>query len=533
MRRWVEWFLMATAIVVVVVTQLIGRLDDPPPPFSDPAIRNIVTLVAMLIASAAGWTWFVRNERFSWRIRWAFAIFTMLALVALVNIVSSLHDRGILNFSGSLMPRVASAPREAIEVENEPAAGRADFSRASPDDFPQFLGPDRTGFVETALLARDWQSQPPRRIWQRSIGAGWSGFACVNDYAVTMEQRGDQECIVCYAAKTGQPVWSHALNARHETTLGGVGPRCTPTIHDSHVFALGATGVLRCLDESGQLIWSDDLRRRYNVTAHDDEQLVMFGRSASPLVVDGIVVVPGGGPQGQAKNLVAFDRLTGKLVWESECELPSGGSDQISYASPTLATVAGRRQILIVNESTVSGHDPATGQLLWSYPWPGKSNANASISQVVVVTANRLLLSKGYGEGAELIEVNNSGEDKLDAVRVWKVARVLQTKFSNVVVQAGYAYGLSEGILECVALETGQRRWKKGRYGHGQILGVNDLLLILSEDGELHLVEMNSDKFVPCGSVPALEGKSWNTLCIFGKRLLLRNSEQAVCMELP
>lgn len=533
MRRWVTWFLMAAAIVVVAVTQLLSRLDDPPPPFNDPAIRNIVTLVALLIAGAAGWIWFVLNDRFSWRIRWTFGIVTVLAFVIFINVISALHDKGVLNFSGSLMPRIATSPRETIEVSKESAPSRADFSRISPVDFAQFLGPDRDGSIESAPLARDWQSQPPRRIWQRSIGAGWSGFASVNGYAVTMEQRGDQECVVCYAADTGQPVWSHALTARHETTLGGVGPRCTPTIHAGCVYALGATGVLRCLDESGQMIWSDDLRSRYNVTAHDDEQLVMFGRSASPLVVDNMVVVPGGGPQGRAKNLVAFDRLTGQLIWESECELPSDGSDQISYASPALATIAGRTQILIVNESTASGHDPATGQLLWSYAWPGKSNGNASVSQMVVVPDNRLLLSKGYGEGAELIEVNDSGDDKLNVARVWKVARVLQTKFSNVVVRAGHAYGLSEGILECVVLETGQRRWKKGRYGHGQILSVNDLLLILSEDGELHLVEMNPDKFISCSTVPALEGKSWNTLCIVGKRLLLRNSEQAVCMELP
>ncbi len=180
-------------------------------------------------------------------------------------------------------------------------------------------------------------------------------------------------------------------------------------IHEGRVYALGATGVLQCLDGSGKLLWSDNLRKRYGVTDSEDEQNVMFGRAASPLIVDSLVIVPGGGPQGNAKNLVAFDRETGRLVWEAENRLPSGQADQIAYASPTLATLAGRRQILIVNESTASGHDPATGVRLWSHPWPGRSNGNANVSQAVAVGANRVLLSKAYGGGTELIELSAEG----------------------------------------------------------------------------------------------------------------------------
>ena len=109
----------------------------------------------------------------------------------------------------------------------------------------------------------------------------------------------------------------------------------------------------------------------------------------------------------------------------------------------------------------------------------------------------------------------------------------MQTKFTNVVVQGGYAYGLSEGILECVELSSGKRAWKNGRYEHGQILGVGELLLVLSEDGELCLVELTPAKFNQLGSVPALSGKTWNTLCLFGNRLLVRNAQEAACYELP
>ena len=195
-------------------------------------------------------------------------------------------------------------------------------------------------------------------------------------------------------------MWGHAIEARHENPLGGVGPRSTPTIHQGRVYALGATGVLRCLDGgTGKLLWSDDLRKRYAVDVVvnwtvSDEALVQWGRAASPLVVDHLVVVPGGGPTGQAKNLVAFKVETGRVEWESENIKEDGTADQISYASPSLATVAGRRQILIVNESTASGHDPTTGERLWSFPWPGGSSSMASASQAVAIDAGHILFPR-------------------------------------------------------------------------------------------------------------------------------------------
>src|SRR4029078_7871923 len=133
-------------------------------------------------------------------------------------------------------------------------------------DFPQFLGPQRSCWIPGPELARDWSKQPPKLVWKRPIGAGWSAFSAVNGYAVTMEQRGAEEWVTCYEVATGEPVWGQAIEARHENPMGGVGPRATPTIHRGRVYALGATGVLRCLDgASGKLLWSDDVRKRYGV----------------------------------------------------------------------------------------------------------------------------------------------------------------------------------------------------------------------------------------------------------------------------
>jgi outer membrane protein assembly factor BamB len=525
--------IIAVSMTVLVAVWAIGGLNDPPYPFDDPAIRNLVMLGACFAAGFAIWLWFCFRSTFSRGLRLSVALGTGLAALLLAGAITALGLAHVVQFSGSLIPRLAPAEHDAAELGAQSASGQADFSATTADDFPGFLGRERSGWIPGPELARDWQANPPRQLWKRPIGAGWSAFAAVDGFTVTLEQRGNEECAVCYEIETGEAVWTFAVPGRHETSLGGLGPRSTPTIHDGRVYALFVSGVLACLDGNGKRVWSDDLRQRYGVTAAEDEEHVMFGRAASPLIVDSLVVVPGGGPQGKAKNLVAFDRDSGRVVWEAESRLDNGQADQLAYASPTLATLAGHRQILIVNESTASGHDAATGKRLWSHPWPGRSNGNASVSQAVPVAPNRVLLTKAYGSGAELLELSAGAGDELTVTSVWKVPRMLQTKFSNVVVYQNHAYALSEGILECVELNSGRRRWKSGRYGHGQILGVGELLLVLSEEGELHLVELNPEELVVHGSLSVLHGKTWNNLCLYGKHLLVRNGQEAACLLLP
>ena len=297
------------------------------------------------------------------------------------------------------------------------------------------------------------------------------------------------------------------------------------------MYALGATGVLRCLDgRSGALVWQDDILQRYGVTPEQDLQAVGWGRSASPLVVEDLLIVPFGGPaHGTCASLAAYDKKTGELRWK-------GGEWQVSYASPTLINLCGTPQIVIVNEKAVSGHQLEDGSVLWSFAWPGGSSSNASASQAVPVSDNRLLLSKDYGTGSALIELTAVPDGGWLTSPVWENSGALKTKFTNVAVKDGFAYGLSDGILECIAIETGDRRWKdrrRGNFGHGQILLVGDVLLVQAESGEVVMLEANSDKLVELGRFPALSDQTWNNLCLYGPYLLVRNAVEAACYELP
>src|SRR5690606_31731973 len=133
-------------------------------------------------------------------------------------------------------------------------------------------------------------------------------------------------------------------------------------------------------------------------------------------------------------SLVALDLETGETRWES-------GVQTTSYASPVAAEIGGVEQVVHVNESSVGGYRASDGEQLWEFEQPGQSNGGASCSQPIPLDDDRVFVSKGYGEGARLAELTTSTDGSFEAKIAWKKP-VMQTKFSNVVVRDGYAYGL-------------------------------------------------------------------------------------------
>ena len=497
----------------------------------DRALPNVITLVMAFIATVSFLVWFSWRSAASASLRLAVPL-TVIAVIVVMTGVLRIEET-----SGTLIPafRFRWQPRrdESLPPVDVAVSTGIDLKTTTTDDFPRFHGPAGVPTLpEPATpLAGDWSANPPRLVWKRPIGAGWSAFAAVNGYAVTMEQRGPDELVTCYDIQTGEPVWSHAEQTRHETVLGGIGPRGTPTIHRGKVYAAGAHGLLRCLDgATGKLLWKYDIFAATQNSPERDIAGVAWGRSPSPLIVDDTVVVPlGGPPGGPFVTLAAFALDSGELKWKA-------GERQVSYASPVLAELAGQRQIVSMNESSVTGHDPATGRVLWELDWPGNSNSNATTSQPTVIASRQLLLTKGYGVGAALFEFSDSLTNQPALGRgiqeLWRSNRVLRTKFTSVSVYDGHAYGLNDGILECVSLIDGKSCWKKRGFEHGQSLIVGNRLLVLGEFGEAAWIEATPEAYRERGRIQALEGKTWAAVCLYGQKLLVRNSQEAACWKL-
>lgn len=474
--------------------------------------RTIAAMGAVGLGGLALGAWFFLFSGLPLRAR----VVTAASLFALGGLAALLFDvRGV---TGDLVPIVGwrfGAREDAFRTESgartsEPAPRNAPGAR----DFPQFLGLTRDGHVTGPPLERDWNAHPPRELWRRAVGAGWAGFAVAGSDAITQEQRGDREAVVCYDLFTGEERWVHEHDGRYETTLGGVGPRATPTIAGARVFAMGATGVLDALDrQTGAVVWERDTLADAQVANNN------WGTSASPLLLGARVVVT---PGGHGASMVAYDAASGERAW-------AGGDEPAGYASPMLATLCGRPQLLAFGNAALCAHDPSDGRVLWSAPWQGR---NPNVAQPVVVGADALVISSGYGVGAARLRIEARADGSFAVEESWK-SRALKAKFANFVERDGALYGLDDGILACVDAATGERIWKEGRYGHGQLLLANDLLLVTAETGEVVLVEATPREPRELARFEVFTDKTWNPPALATPYLLVRTDVEAACLELP
>jgi outer membrane protein assembly factor BamB len=393
-----------------------------------------------------------------------------------------------------------------------PAGAEADMAhkdeaaRPARNYWTDFRGPARDGRYDEATIRTSWPNDGLPQLWKQPVGGGYASFVVAEGRAYTIEQRRNQEVVAAYDVETGRELWTHGWEAEFRESLGGDGPRATPTWHDGRVYALGAAGEFRCLDgKTGKLIWNR------NILSDNGAQNISWGMSAAPLVVDDKVIVLPGGPAG--KSVVAYNRLSGAPVWKAL-------NDQASYTSPMLVTLAGKRQVLVVTASRIVGLAVEDGALLWETSW--QNSASINVAQPIVLNQNRFFISAGYGKGAALVEVTGAGRS-FSARKVWE-NNSMKNKFNSSVLQNGYIYGLDEGILTCVEAETGERKWKGGRYGYGQVLLASGHLIITTENGEIVLVRATPDAHTEVARFTALEGRTWNYPAIAGGRLLVRNA---------
>jgi outer membrane protein assembly factor BamB len=532
-----QWPLMVSICFVAIIAaiNLVDFSDFEGGPvvrmLSDKALVNILSVASGMVAFGFVAFWFFAYSAVSRSGRIAAVSIVIIAVAALLSLFRIEAVRGDLRPEFRLR-WLKSPDRELAPIEF--AAKVADLGKKTPLDFPQFLGPTRSLYLANGSLNTDWASNPPQKKWSRKIGAGWSAFSAVNGFAVTQEQRGDEELVTCYEIETGDIIWTNSLTARHETTMGYVGPRATPTIHGGDVYSLGATGILqRIAGATGKTIWKKDLLTEQGSDLAKEAESIAWGRSASPLIVENLVIIPLGGPTvGTKSSLAAYDLDSGEEKWRS-------GNRQASYASPKHAAINGEGYILTVNEDSVSAHEPTTGRQVWEHAWRGKSTGDANCSQPMVINANSVMVTKGYGQGSMLLRLipSKTQANCFDTEIAWTNNRALRTKFTNVVVVDDFAYGLSDGLLQCIDARTGEIQWKAStRFGNGQILGVDRHLLVQSESGEITLATLSAEKYQSLGTFQGLDpnsGACWNNMCLYGNTLLLRNSQEAACWELP
>jgi outer membrane protein assembly factor BamB len=519
--RWRERLLGLVGLVLILAVTAI---------LSDESIRGFGT-----VGSAVPWgisafvIGFLGARALRRRRRTAIAL---LAALLVFGYWASVRSEGLWgDFRTDLHWRWEKAPEERILSDLEQRTGSAAGEAPGPEplaaaEWPGFRGPGRDGVVPGVALAEDWTVDPPRELWRIRVGPGWSSFAVAavrpsgvrppGRWLFTQEQRGDNEAVVSYDAETGAELWATEYRSRFWESMGGVGPRATPTLSDGRLFTLGAEGLLHRLEPAtGDVVWQADLR------SDAGREPPTWGFASSPLVVDSRVIVHAGGDGD--RGILAYDAESGELVWGT----PAGGH---SYSSPQLSTVAGALSVPVVTDAGLTLVDPAGGAVLWQYEWPFE---NYRILQPLLVSDTSLLISTGFGVGTRRLDLRRE-DGRLTARERW-TSRAMKPDFNDYVAHQGYLYGFDVSIFACVDLETGERRWKRGRYGHGQVLLLPDAdqLLVIAESGELVLLRADPEELNELARIEVFDGKTWNHPVLVGDRLYLRNAEEAVGLAVP
>jgi outer membrane protein assembly factor BamB len=485
----------------------------------EPAQRNFSLIMLTQLTVLLILLWLIGFSGFRWMVRLG-----ILAMVIGLPLVAVRQVR----FSGGMAPSfefrwdpthddVLEAHRKGRDQPARPVEVKA---VAGSSDYPEYRGPKRDGIVDSPRL--DWSQERPRMLWRQPIGGGYASFAVVGNMAVTIEQRRDKEAVVAYHTDDGSELWVHDYPAHFKEVLGGPGPRATPTIVGGSVYSLGAAGHLVCLDAAtGKPHWSVDILK--------DNSNVMWGMSGSPLVYDRVVVVNPGTQTAAAagRAVVAYDRATGTEVW-------AAGNTRAGYASPMLASLHGKQQVLIFDGEEIAGYDASHGTKLWAWPWITQQGIN--VAQPLVLDGDRVFVSSSYGVGCAMLKVSENDGSKWAATPLWgdPPKKTMRCKLSSPVYYQGHIYGLSEEYLACIDAETGEQKWRGSvRYGHGQLLLANGRLVILSEAGKLLLVDASprTDRSRR-GAFQAIEGKTWNYPALADGRIYVRNHLEMAAYDL-
>jgi len=393
---------------------------------------------------------------------------------------------------------------------------------ALASDWPQFLGPTRNGVYTGPALAASWPKDGPRVVWQRKVGAGFSGPVVSTRKLILFHRIDDKEIIECLDSNNGKSVWTFDYPTAYRDDFGfDEGPRATPAIADGHVYAYGAEGVLTCLDlATGKKVWGINAKKQLHAPKG------FFGIACSPLVEGDSVILNVGG--GDGAGILAFDKLNGKILWKVN-------NDQPSYSSPVAATINNRRYLFVLTLANFVGLDPANGKILFQYPFRPPIRASVTAAAPIVAD-DQVFLSASYGLGAALLRITPNGAEK-----IWSGDDILSNHYATSVYLNGFLFGIHgrtdpgfepSASLRCVELKTGKVRWQEDNFGAATLTLAGDQLFILTEKGELIRAPATPSSFKPLDRAQVLPTQVRAHPALADGLFYARSKDKLVCLDL-
>ncbi|MEN8120149.1 MAG: PQQ-binding-like beta-propeller repeat protein [Bacteroidota bacterium] len=376
----------------------------------------------------------------------------------------------------------------------------------------QFRGQFRSGISNEILPQMDWSKSEPKLLWKKEIGSGFSELIISDGVVYTMfSEQTDSitglEYIAAYYENTGNELWRSKVDSVFIEIDGwGNGPRSTPTIGENFIYSLSGYGKLSANSKKdGKLIWQVDFVKEFGST------VPRWGYSSSPLLIDNMLIIEVGDTNSRA--FTAFNKNNGKLIWTK-------GKGEASYSSPLLATIDGQKQIIFANGRTLSSYTPK-GDTLWTFKMPLATPTAIPVH----LGSNKLFVSALRGGFVITKTENNKTTEVLKG-------NSMKNDFSSSCYYDGHLYGFHVAALRCISAETGEVKWTKRGYGKGSLILVDDMLLVLSDQGKLVLIDAKPDVFNEKGSIQTISGKSWTAPSFYKGKVFVRNLTEMACFKI-
>jgi len=377
------------------------------------------------------------------------------------------------------------------------------------EDWPQWRGPNRTGISEEKGWTTTWPAEGPKRLWEAKVGVGWSSFSVANGKAYTMGNEGEVDSVYCFDAATGKSVWTYKYDCSSKDPNGYPGTRCTPTVDGDRVYTVSRQGHLFCLDAAtGAVKWSKDFAKDFG------SKPPTWGFAGSPWIEKDWVVYEVG---GEGASVVAFNKLTGDVVWKN-------GKDAPGYSSIIAFDLKGERSFVQFSGSQIVLRRMKDGSEVGRTEWKTSYGVNATTP---IIEGDKLFVSSGYGYGCALFQMKADGLEQ-----IWRNKK-MRNHVDSCVLWQGYLYGYDDNTLRCLDFKTGEEKWAEQKYGKGSVLLADGKLLLYGQGGKLGVAAASPEGFKEIVSADILKDKdTWAPPALANGRVYLRARNQVVCLDL-
>ncbi len=353
-----------------------------------------------------------------------------------------------------------------------------------------------------------WPAEGPKKIWQASVGVGYSSVSVSQGRLYTMGNVDEVDYVYCLDAKTGAVIWKHNYNCSSKDPNNYPGTRCTPTVDGEFVYTLSREGHLFCLNtKDGKVVWSKEFTKDFRA------QIPRWGFSGSPLVEVNLLLVETG---GLGASVVALQKNSGTVVWKN-------GSDGVGYSSLVTYDAGGQRNFVVFPKDAVVGRAMRGGGELWRFPWKTSFGVNAATP---IVEGDKVFISSGYNYGCALLQFSQRPPKV-----VWQ-NKNMRNHVNSCVLWQGCLYGFDESDLKCLDFNTGAVKWSTKGFGKGSLMVADGKLIIYGDSGKLAVAEATSTGYKELASAQVLGGSStWAAPVLADGKIYCRSMEKLICLD--